>query len=206
MMRRATQAANGGTRRRVSVACRRVIDRRRRIGPRRSVPARNKTGPGARSDHESEMQTELQMTAKTKALETLLTRLVDSRDGYKEALDHVSNPSLKATMVEFHQRRERNAEELRGYLTRSGVSVDDDGSLLASAHRTWMGLKDSVTGSDDKSTLQEIVRGEKTLLNSYDDALTEVGAADPEFGFLAEQHASLKQAIAQLETRKDLAA
>jgi uncharacterized protein (TIGR02284 family) len=146
------------------------------------------------------------MTDKTSALKTLLTRLIDSRDGYQDALEHVTNPALKATITEFHGRRARNAEELRGYLTRAGVSVEDDGSLLASAHRTFLDLKDKVTGSDDAAVLAEIVRGEKSLLSAYDDALTEAGAADPEFAFLSEQHASLKQAIAQLETRKDLAA
>jgi uncharacterized protein (TIGR02284 family) len=146
------------------------------------------------------------MADKTKTLKTLLTRLIDSRDGYKDALDHVANPALKSTMIEFHRRREQNAEELRAQLTRSGVAVEDDGSLLASAHRTFLDLKDKVTGSDDKAVLSEILRGERSLHDAYDEALNACGPADPEHALLSRQHDSLKQAIAQLETRKDMAA
>jgi uncharacterized protein (TIGR02284 family) len=146
------------------------------------------------------------MADRIDALKTLLTRLVDSRKGYRDALDHVESAHIKAILTQFMDRRERNIGEVRAYLTKAGHSVDDDGSLLASAHRAFMDLKDSVTGSDDSATLAEIVRGEKKLLDAYDDALSAAGGADPEYAFLAEQHASLKSAIAQLETRKDLAA
>ena len=140
------------------------------------------------------------------ALKTLLTRLIDSREGYRDAIDHVESAHIKGILNEFLQRRDRNASEIRQYLTREGHSVDDDGSMLAAAHRTFMDLKDMVTGSDDAATLAEVVRGEKTLLNAYDDAITAAGGTDPEYQFLVEQHASLKSAIQQLETRQDLAA
>ena len=146
------------------------------------------------------------MADRIDALKTLLTRLVDSREGYRDALDHVESTHVKGILSQFMERRDRNASEVRAYLVKEGHSVDEDGSLLASAHRTFMDVKDSLTGSDDSATLAEIVRGEKTLLSAYDDALTAAGGADPEYAFLTEQHASLKSAIAQLETRKDLAA
>jgi uncharacterized protein (TIGR02284 family) len=103
-------------------------------------------------------------------------------------------------------RRDRNASEVRAYLTTAGHSVDDDGSILASAHRTFMNLKDKVTSADDATVIGEVVRGEKVLLDAYDTAIAEAGGADPEFAFLTEQHASLKTAIQQLETRQNLAA
>jgi uncharacterized protein (TIGR02284 family) len=148
----------------------------------------------------------MDMTDRIDAMKTLLTRLIDSREGYRDSIDHVESPQIKTLFQEFMSRRDRNASEVRAYLTREGHSVDDDGSLLASAHRSWVGLKDAVTGSDDAGTLAEVVRGEKSLLDAYDEALAEAGGADPEYAFLKEQHASLKQAIQQLETRQDLAA
>lgn len=146
------------------------------------------------------------MTDRIDAMKTLLTRLVDSREGYRDALDHVESAHIKGILTQFMERRDRNAAEVRAYLVKEGHTVDEDGSLLASAHRSFMDLKDSVTGSEDAATLKEIVRGEKKLLDAYDDALQAAGGADPEYAFLAEQHASLKSAIAQLETRQDLAA
>lgn len=146
------------------------------------------------------------MADRIDALKTLLTRLIDSREGYRDALEHAESPAIKQMFTEFMQRRDHNASEIRTFLVKEGHSVDDDGSLLASAHRTWMDLKDSVTGSDDSKIIAEVVRGEKTLLDSYDKALAEAGGTDPEYAFLAEQHASLKSSISQLETRQDLAA
>ena len=146
------------------------------------------------------------MTDRIDALKTLLTRLVDSREGYRDALDHVESDSMKQLFQQFMERRDRNASEIRAYLTKEGHNVDEDGSLLASAHRTWLDFKDAVTPSDDAATTAEIVRGEKVLLEAYDDALTAAGGTDPEYAFLAEQHASLKSTIAQLEARQDMAA
>jgi uncharacterized protein (TIGR02284 family) len=146
------------------------------------------------------------MTDRIDAMKNLLTRLVDSREGYRESIEHVRSPAVKSVFEEFMARRDRDASEVRAYLTRMGHSADDDGSILASAHRTFTSLKDSVTGSSDAQTLSEVIRGEKTLLGAYDKAIEAAGAADPEFGWLSEQHASLKAAIAQLETRQDLAA
>ena len=146
------------------------------------------------------------MTDRIDALKTLLTRLVDAREGYRDALDHAESAHIKSVLTQFMERRERNAAEVRSTLARAGHDVEEDGSILAAAHRSFMDLKDTLTGSDDSAVLAEVVRGEKTLLDAYDDALSAAGAGDPEYAFLVEQHASLKSAIAQLETRKDLAA
>lgn len=146
------------------------------------------------------------MTDRIDALKHLFTRLIDSREGYRDAVDHVKSPTIKGIFQEFMQRRDRNASELRQYLVREGHTMDEDGSILASAHRVFLDLKDKVTGSEDAATLAEVVRGEKVLLEAYEDAVEACGATDPEYQFLVEQHASLKSAIQQLEARKDLAA
>ncbi|UWQ21306.1 PA2169 family four-helix-bundle protein [Jannaschia sp. W003] len=146
------------------------------------------------------------MTDRIDALKTLFTRLIDSREGYRDAVDHVESATIKGIFTEFMQRRDRDASELRQYLVREGHTLDEDGSILAAAHRTFMDLKDKVTGSEDAATLGEVVRGEKTLLEAYETAIEEAGGTSPEYQFLVEQHASLKSAIQQLETRKDLAA
>ena len=141
------------------------------------------------------------------ALKTLLTRLIDSREGYRDALEHVTSPAIRDTLTEFMSRRERNAAELRTYLAQAGHSAPDDGSLLASAHRAFTDVKDKLAGSDDVSTLDELVRGEEVLLAAYDEAIAACGSgAGPEYAVIVEQHASLEIAISQLNSRRDLAA
>ncbi len=146
------------------------------------------------------------MTDRISALKNLLTRLVDSRDGYADALEHIESPRIRTVLSDLHARRERNASELRSYLSRAGESVDEDGSLLAAAHRTFTDLKDSLTGTDDEAVLEEIIRGEETLHDAYDKAIEAESGHDPEYAFLVEQHASLKDAIADLKARESRAA
>lgn len=146
------------------------------------------------------------MIDRTAALQTLLTRLIDSQAGYEDAIDHIHSSGLKATMTDLIARRARNAAEVRGYLERAGETVDSDTSLLADAHRVFLGFKDVVTGSDDAKILAEVVRGEKTLRDAYDDAIAAAGGNDPEFDFLVEQHRSLNAAIADMEQHEQRAA
>lgn len=146
------------------------------------------------------------MSDRIAALQTLLTRLIDSRDGYRTSINHVASAPVRDVLEEFLARRDRDAEELRGYLARNGHVIEDGGSALAAVHRGFVGLKDTVSGSDDAGTLAEIVRGEKLLLESYEAAIAAETGADPEYGFLLEQHQSLKAAIAHLQARHDLAA
>ncbi|MGR3466835.1 MAG: ferritin-like domain-containing protein [Shimia sp.] len=145
------------------------------------------------------------MTDRIDALKTLLTRLVDSREGYREVLDDIENPTIKGMIQRFHTHREQYATEIRTALTNAGEKVDEDGSLLASAHRVFVGLRDALS-SGDEAVLAETLRGEKKLVEAYDEAIQAETPADPEYQTLVTQHQVVKQEVGQLETRKDIAA
>ncbi|MEM7643999.1 MAG: PA2169 family four-helix-bundle protein [Pseudomonadota bacterium] len=140
------------------------------------------------------------------ALKTLLTRLIDSREGYRKAVDGTESAHVKDIFTEFMARRDRSASEIRGYLRQEGHSADDDGSILASAHRNFMALRDLASSADEAAILLEVVRGEKTLLDAYDVAISAVNDGAPEYEFLVAQHSSLASAIRHLEGRQRLAA
>lgn len=134
-------------------------------------------------------------------LSKLYTRLIDSRDGYKEAMEDATSPTVKGTLNDMAERRTRDAAELRSFLAREGVELDDDGSLLAAAHRTFMNMKDAVTGTDDKAIMQEILRGEKSLHEQYHDAMEKSGPSHPEYAILKAQHDALYEEIQRFEAR-----
>ena len=144
--------------------------------------------------------------AATDDLKTLYTRLIDSKDGYEQATERSENASHKSLFSEMIDRRTRNAAQVRTYLAQKGEDMDDDGSLLAAAHRTFVSLKDSVTGSSDEAILEEIIRGEESLLKAYDDAIASAGAGDPELSFLSQQHSELEAKISELKGREQAAA
>ena len=140
------------------------------------------------------------------ALKTLYTRLIDSRDGYEQAIERSDSEAHKSLFRDLHERRTRNASQVRTYIAQQGEEMDDDGSLLAAAHRTFLSLKDSVTGAGDEAVLEEVIRGEETLLSAYDEAIGDAAGSDPEYAFVVQQHNELKAKIEELRGREKLAA
>ena len=138
------------------------------------------------------------MTSRDDALSNLYTRLIDSRDGYSQAMDRAESPYVKGVISEMIERRSTDAARIRQALSASGVDPSDDGSTLAAAHRTFLSLKDSVTGQGDAAILEEIARGEDTLLDAYDKATDAAGPTDPEHAFLREQRDALRFKVEEM--------
>lgn len=145
------------------------------------------------------------MADRESALKHLHTRLHDSIDGYESALERTESPYLKGVMEDMLSRRRTAMAEVHRHLTAMGVEVDHDGSLLADAHRSFLKLKDSVTGAGDEAVMQEIVRGEESLLDAYEKAIETVGATDPEYQWLNQQHMELKSKVEEFRTRANAA-
>ena len=139
-------------------------------------------------------------------LQTLYTRLIDSRDGYEQAMERAESQTLRTLFGDMIERRTRNASQIRTYLAQQGVEMDEDGSLLAAAHRTFLSMKDAVTGAGDEAVIEEVIRGEETLQESYDKAISAATGGDPEYQFLVQQYEELKAKIAELRGRERIAA
>lgn len=141
------------------------------------------------------------MTDRTSAMKNLHTRLHDSIEGYKAAMERTDSPYLKEVMSDMVTRRTSAMQELHTYMTAQGIEASHDTSTLADVHRSFLKLKDSVTGAGDEAVLNEIVRGEETLLDAYDKAIGETGASDPEFRFLVDQREQLKIKVDEFRAR-----
>lgn len=134
-------------------------------------------------------------------LKKLHTRLIDSHDGYKESRDRVKSGPFVQFFDRMIQQRSQYAGQIRAQLAREGVELDDDGSILAAAHRTWLALRDAVTG-DDSAVYAEIVNGERALKEMYDDAI-KATAGKAEWAFLMSQRSSVETAIAEAERARE---
>lgn len=117
------------------------------------------------------MATNTLLTEETvQTVQALIKVNLDSRDGLKEAADHVEDSSVAELFREVAARRDRQATELRGL-----VKLDDDqpqtaGSLAAAAHRAWMDLR-AAFGAGTQAMLDEAERGEDHIKEQYDKAL-----------------------------------
>lgn len=102
---------------------------------------------------------------------SLIETTLDSADGYRRSAEEASNSRF---VSEFRQRateREQIVTKLQDGVRRMGGTPEDNGSILAAAHRTFLTLRDRATGSDDKSVLDEVDRGESYLDDKWQTAL-----------------------------------
>ena len=64
-------------------------------------------------------------------------------------------------------------EEIGNELALSGEPTPGEGTIKGSLHRTWMEMKDRITGHNDRTWIAECEQGESFLLQRYDDALAD---------------------------------
>ncbi|MDB5698469.1 MAG: hypothetical protein JWN69_1273 [Alphaproteobacteria bacterium] len=102
---------------------------------------------------------------------SLIETTLDSIDGYRRAAEEATNGRFSSEFVARAEERRRVVDELQQEVRRLGGTPEDDGSVLAAAHRAFLTIRDRVTGSDDKSVLAEVDRGESYLDEKWQAAL-----------------------------------
>jgi uncharacterized protein (TIGR02284 family) len=133
-------------------------------------------------------------------LKELYTRLIDSRDGYEQAFERANKTYFKPMLAELEKERAEFAAAVRADLLKVGENVEEEGSILAGLHRTFLGLRDAVTGKDDEAIKAEIVRGEEHLKKAYDAAVEEAeGSTQVK---LMTQKQKVDEAIERVEARE----
>ena len=113
----------------------------------------------------------------TTTLNTLIATLLDSVDGYTKSAHDVKDRDLADRFNARARERQSAVAGLQAAVARLGGNPEDDGTLLAGAHRAFLSLKEVVTGSDDQAIINEIERGEDYLKNKFEAALKNVDLA-----------------------------
>ena len=104
-------------------------------------------------------------------LNSLIETTIDSVDGYRRSAQEATNSRFSSAFLERATERERVVSELRNQVRQLGGNPEDDGSVLAAAHRAFLSLRDKVTGSDDAAVVAEVDHGETYLANKWEAAL-----------------------------------
>jgi len=107
----------------------------------------------------------------TTTLNTLIATLLDSIDGYTKSAQDVRDPDLAQRFSARARERQSAVAGLQAAVASCGGNPEDDGTLLASAHRAFLNLKEAVTGTDDQAILNEVERGEDYLKSKFEAAL-----------------------------------
>jgi uncharacterized protein (TIGR02284 family) len=113
---------------------------------------------------------------KDDAISTLNNLISIAKDGVKgmsSAAENAKSPALKSTLSRLSGEREQVATQLQGLVRSLGGEPDDSGTTLGTAHRTFMNMKDAVTGYDDAKLLEECERGEDYAVQQFRAAVRE---------------------------------
>src|SRR5829696_2939413 len=102
-------------------------------------------------------------------LNSLIETTIDSVDGYRHSAGEATNRQF----AEIFRTRAQEREQVVTRLRELGGTPEEEGGLLAKAHRQFLSLRDAVTGRDDKSVIAEVDRGESYLNGKWEAALAD---------------------------------
>ncbi|AHE55954.1 PA2169 family four-helix-bundle protein [Sphingomonas sanxanigenens] len=109
-----------------------------------------------------------------KTLNTLIETTLDSADGYREAAEDSSR--FTALFQSRATERSAAAARLQREVVTLGGTPEEDGTVLAKAHRLFVNLRNSIS-SGDTAVVDEVERGEDHIKAKFEAAL-----ADNELG------------------------
>ncbi|ULH15754.1 PA2169 family four-helix-bundle protein [Deinococcus sp. KNUC1210] len=112
------------------------------------------------------------------ALRKLSGTLRDGEKGFSEAAENAKDSSLKSMFSELSSQRASMAAQLEPMVTQYGETPREGGSVGAALHRTWLNVRDAITGRDDAAVVAEAERGEDVAKGNYEEVLKEELPAD----------------------------
>ena len=126
-------------------------------------------------------------------LNSLIETTIDSVDGYRRSAQEATNSRFSSAFLERATERERVVSELRNQVRQLGGNPEDDGSVLAAAHRAFLSLRDKVTGSDDAAVVAEVDHGETYLANKWEAALKDDRLSPQVRSLVQQQYDSVRE-------------
>ena len=133
-------------------------------------------------------------------LQKLLGTLRDGEHGFTDAAEHATDPGLKGRLLARAQERATMATEITQHLTALGDTPQEHGSVGAALHRTWLNVRDALTGSDDHAVIAECARGEGVAVDNYQDVLNDTDLPAEVRGVVQAQLGRVQASKAELDS------
>jgi uncharacterized protein (TIGR02284 family) len=144
------------------------------------------------------------MSEYSNSLKSLHTILIDSRNGYQEALKDAEGRGLTPLFNDMIALREKDSTEIGVLLASAGETAQPDGSFMTAVNRTIISIR-SMFGELDERILPGLIDGEKRILSYYDDAL-KAGGDTSSVATLVSQRQNLAQIVGRMEAQSAAAA
>jgi uncharacterized protein (TIGR02284 family) len=99
----------------------------------------------------------------------------DRIEGYETALKELrerdQHRDLEPVFLRFIDDSRRYKMEIGTEIQALGHDIEQGTSMSGKLHRAWIAVKETFTGHDEHSLLEEIESGEDAIKNAYEDAL-----------------------------------
>ena len=106
-----------------------------------------------------------------RALKQLIETTLDSAEGYAGAAKDADKTQLKSPFTSRSTERRAAAGKLQQGVRSLGGDAEDDGTVLASAHRMFVNLRASVTSNNNKALVDEVAVGEDHIKAKFEHAM-----------------------------------
>ncbi len=113
-----------------------------------------------------------------RVINSLIETTIDSVDGYREAAREVQNDTFRTMFERRASERQAAAAGLQAYVVSQGGKAEDEGTVLASAHRVFVDLRASLSKGDE-AVVKEVERGEDHIKHKFEDALKDTDLSPP---------------------------
>lgn len=138
------------------------------------------------------------------ALQDLIGKNYDARQGYRMAMMDVTNPELKMFLQKQARQRSNFANAIDQEIRNLGDIPKETGSTAGTLHRKWIGIKSSVIGINDEAILGEVIRGEKAKISDYKSVVKNNTLAPQINNMLQSQLKAIKTTLHQVKTREGI--
>jgi len=105
-----------------------------------------------------------------KTLNSLIETVIDSADGYSQAAKEADGSRFADIFRRRGAERQQLTVQLQGKVSALGGAPEDDGTVLAKAHRMFLNLRNSMS-SDDTTIVDQVEAGEDHIKHKFEDAL-----------------------------------
>ena len=103
-------------------------------------------------------------------LNSLIETTIDSADGYREAAKETDKANFRTVFEARSFERQQVASDLQGAVRTLGGEPEDDGTILAKAHRAFLDVKHALL-RDEQAVVNSVENGEDFIKGKFEVAL-----------------------------------
>lgn len=137
-----------------------------------------------------------------KKLNSLIATTLDSAEGYGEAAKDAHAGALSALFRTRSGERYAAATQLQQCVRSLGGKPEDDGTVLASAHRVFVNLRSHLSAHDNTAVVDEVERGEDHIKAKFEDALKDKEVSAEAMTAITEVYRSVRSGHDQMRDLK----